>query len=37
MPDVQAPVQVIPVPVPRPDWINRNNQIMKKRAIKDAD
>jgi len=37
--DVQPPTQVIPVsaPTPRPDWINRNNQIMKKRAIKDAD
>jgi hypothetical protein len=37
--DVQLPAQVnpIPAPAPRPDWINRNNQIMKKRATKDAD
>ncbi|HTU47273.1 MAG TPA: SIR2 family protein [Bryobacteraceae bacterium] len=37
--DIQPPAKVIPVPapVPRPDWINRNNQIMKKRATKDAD
>lgn len=39
MPDIQSPANVIPVPAPgpRPDWINRNNQIMKKRATKDAD
>ena len=38
--DIQPPAKVmIPVlaPGPRPDWINRNNQIMKKRATKDAD
>ena len=37
--DVQPPTQVVavPAPAPRPDWINRNNQNMKKRASKDAD
>ena len=37
--DVQPPAQVYPVPTPapRPEWINRNNQLMKRRAIKDAD
>jgi hypothetical protein len=37
--DIQPPARVIPVPAPgpRPDWINRNNQIMKRRATKDAD
>ena len=37
--DMKPPVQEnpIPAPAPRPGWINRNNQIMKKRAIKDAD
>jgi SIR2-like domain len=37
--DVQLPPQVIAVSTstPRPDWINRNNQNMKKRATKDAD
>jgi hypothetical protein len=37
--DVQPPTHVIaaPAPPPRPDWMNRNNQNMKKRATKDAD
>ncbi len=33
----RAAADAVPAPAPQPEWINRNNQRMKKRAIKDAD